>query len=112
MGKEAALDELAVPLEDPATEKDGNILAELLYQRARRLLGSDRPGLVEALRDWLEKRDDVLSIQAVILVRDLRLTELRSLIGELREEVASGRALRPTSLCLFDKALASLDRPA
>ena len=49
MGKEPALDELAVPLEDPATEKDGNILAELLHQRARRLLGSDRPGLVEAL---------------------------------------------------------------
>jgi hypothetical protein len=111
VSKESALAELAGSLEDPATEKDGNLLAESLRQRARRLVQSDRAGLTAALRQWLEARDDVLSIQAAILIGDLRLSELRSALHQVRNEVAAGRGLRPTSLWMFDKAIATLGRP-
>ncbi|TMC45247.1 MAG: hypothetical protein E6J25_02720 [Chloroflexi bacterium] len=111
MSKESALAELAGSLEDPAIEKDGNLLAESLRQRARRLLQSDRSGLTAALRQWLEVRDDVLSIQSAILIGDLRLSELRSALHQVRNEVAAGRALRPTSLWLFDTAIATLASP-
>jgi len=111
VSKKTALAELVTALEDPAAEKDGNILAELLHQKARLLLQSDRAGLIEALREWLEARDDILSVQAALLIGDFQLAELRAELEHIRNEVAARQALRPSSMWLFDKALARIGEP-
>ena len=110
MSKEAVLTELETQLANPAFQKDGNLLSDQLVSSGRRLLESDRRGLVDALREWLEARDMTRTLQAVILVTDLPLGELRPLVAELREEVRAGKSLRPSTGYLFDLAVADPSR--
>src|SRR5438105_7401724 len=106
VSKEAVLTELETQLANPAFQKDGNLLSDQLASSGRRLLDSDRRGLVDALREWLEARDMTRTLQAVILVTDLHLGELRPLVAELREQVRAGKSLRPFTGYLFDLAVA------
>ena len=93
----------------PGVEKSGNILADELKRRAQRYLEKDRVGLVDAVEEWLEARDELLTVQAAILVREFRLVELRDKLEGIRDEVAAGAILRRSYLWLFDRALESLD---
>lgn len=99
------MQQLENDLGDPAFEKDGNLLADQLRRRLKRLVQTDRAGVVEALREWLEAREMLRTIQAVVLVRDVGLVELLPLVRQLRQEVGEGRTLRPSVLYLFDAAL-------
>ncbi len=60
---------------------------------------------MDALRDWLEAREMVRTLQALILVAHLHLHELRPLVSDLTGEVESGKALTPATAYLFDSTL-------
>ena len=109
MTKEDVLAAFDDALRLPEVEKSGNILSDELKRRAARFAVHDRQGLVEAVRQWLESRDEVLAIQAAVLIREFRLSELRDSIKRIREEVAAGGFMRPSSIWIFDKAIASLE---
>jgi hypothetical protein len=94
----------------PGVEKSGNILADELRRRADRYIVNDRAALVGAVREWLDARDELLTVQAAILAREFSLAELRDVIQHIRDEVAAGTALRPSYLWLFDKALKQIER--
>lgn len=109
MGKADVLAAFDDALRLPEAEKSGNILADELKRRAARFADRDRRGLVEAVEQWLESRDELLAVQGAVLVREFRLRELREVTKRVRDEVASGGFMRPSSTWIFDKAIASLD---
>jgi hypothetical protein len=109
MSKEDVMADFRIALQLPGVEKSGNILAEELKRRATRYVDRDRTGLVGAVKDWLEARDDLLTVQAAVLIREFKLDELKDSMRRIRNEVAAGAFLKPTSVWIFDRALESLD---
>ena len=109
MGKADVLAAFDDVLRLPEAEKSGNILADELKRRASGFVTHDRQGLVEAVREWLESHDEVLTIQAAVLIREFHLSELRESTKRIREEVAAGGFMRPSSIWIFDKAIAGLE---
>ena len=111
MTKDRVLDRFEDELADPAYEKDGSLLADALRSLGHGFLKSDRSGLVEALRNWLEAREMTRTLQAARLTGDLDLVELEAVLTQLRAEVAAGNALRPSAKFVFDQALQKLGQP-
>lgn len=108
MSKDDILAQFAVDFVDPSAQRDGNILSDRLLLRSRRLMGVDRSGLVSVLAQWLEGGDPVLSVQAAVLARELRLVELREVILRVRDGIGPDSTLAPTSTWIFDRAAEAL----
>ncbi len=108
MSKAQVLSAFEEALELPEAAKSGNLLAEELRRRASAFVLTDRDGLIEAVRDWLDSGEEILTVQASVLAREFQLRELRGAIERVRNDVASGVFLKPSSTWLFDKTLDSL----
>lgn len=108
MSKADVLESFNLALLQPGVEKSGNILADELKRRAAAFLSNDRGGLVDAVSEWLDSRDDVRVIQAAVLIGEFRLSELLEATRRVRAEVASGVFMRPSSTWIFDKAIEKL----
>lgn len=108
MAKQEVLASFEMARRIPGVEKSGNVLADELNKRAARYVKADRAGLVDAVGEWLESYDEVLAVQAAILVREFQLNELRDATQRIRDEVALGRFMKPRSVWIFDRALESL----
>ncbi|HEV2952460.1 MAG TPA: hypothetical protein VG015_00010 [Candidatus Dormibacteraeota bacterium] len=108
MGKAEVLSAFEEALELPESAKSGNLLADELRRRASFFAARDRDGLVGAVQEWLEARDELLTVQAAVLVREFRLVELHDVTRQVRNEVALGTFMKPSSTWLFDKTLDSL----
>jgi hypothetical protein len=92
MTKEAVLSLLETDMDDPGSLKDGEYLLEHVIQHSKRALehDQDRPGLVQALQDWLESRSQPRIFLAVRVVQELRLVELSDEILKIEGELESG----------------------
>jgi hypothetical protein len=108
MSKAEVLSVFEEALELPESAKSGNLLADELRRRASFLAARDRDGLVGAVQEWLDARDELLTVQAAVLVREFRPVELQDLTRQVRDEVASGTFMKPASTWPFDKTLDSL----
>lgn len=108
MTKEDVLASFEVAWLNPATAKDGSVLADELERRAAVFVVSDRTGLVDAVRDWLESKNEVRVIHAVALIQEFRLVELLEPIKTVRASVVSGAFGHRSSIWLFDRAIESL----
>jgi hypothetical protein len=108
MAKEDVLRSFGLALATQSAVKDGNVLADELRRRAATFATRDRMGLVDAVREWLVSRDAVLALQAVVLVREFHLIELRDETEQVRQEVISGAFMRPSSAWIFERTLRSL----
>ena len=108
MSTDQVTNEFGWALAAAAGDKDGNVLADDLARRASWFVKSDRASLIAVVRDWLECRDELLTVQGTLLVASLRLVELKNEVAGVRADVAAGRFLEPSSLWLFDRAIARL----
>ncbi len=91
-----------------AGDKDGNVLADDLARRASWFVESDRASLITVVRDWLECRDELLTVQGTLLAGSVRLVELKDEVEDVRADVVAGRFLEPSSVWLFDRVIARL----
>jgi hypothetical protein len=91
MSKEEVLAKLNIDIENSKDDKGGEYFSIDVKKRLSRLIVSDRPGVVEALRYWLQLRQVDLTDIAVDLVRHFALRELKSELETLKKEV-DGRA--------------------
>ena len=109
MTKEEVLNQFATDFSDPGSEKSGEYLREHVLRRAERIVQSDRSGLVEAMRDWLQRRSLPHTLLAVAVAQEARLTELVPDLHSLRDDILASRFLRDTQEDLVDQALAVLE---
>lgn len=112
MSTDQVINEFGWALVSPGVDKDGNVLAHELERRASMFLATHRASLIEVTRDWLERRDELLTVQAAVLVGRLRLGELTPQIIAVREDVVAGTFLRPSSVWVLDRVIARLDSPS
>lgn len=108
MSKDEVLAGLETDMDDPGAEKSGEYLRKHIIERSRRLLMTDRRGLVEALLEWLSLRSEPRTMLAVRVACELRLSELRPEITILREDIAMGRFFPGYYLRWVDDALDAL----
>lgn len=108
MTKADVLESFNIALLQPGAGKSGNLLADELRRRASQFVSVDRQGLVDAVGEWLESREDVRVIQAAVLIREFRLKELLEPMTRIRAEVASGAFMQPSSCWIFDRAIEKL----
>ena len=109
MSKEEVLAELNIDLENSKDDKGGEYFYIDVTKRLRRLIISDRPGVVEALRYWLRLRQADLTDIAVDLVRDFAIRELKSELETLKKEIESGKVFHPSYVEGVDEALEAMD---
>lgn len=109
MSRDQVANEFGWALAASGADDDGNLLADDLERRASMFVAADRASLVEVIREMLESRDELLTVQATILAGRLDLAELMSDIVAVRAEVAAGRFLQPSSAWVFDRVIARLD---
>jgi len=102
ISKEDVLKLFEVDLTDPGSEKSGEYLAEHVLLRARRILSTDRAGLIEALQAWLQMKRDPETMLAVNLVGE------RNALDELKNAIVQGKAFRPFYTKRVDEALQAI----
>jgi|ERR1044072_1983403 tRNA A37 N6-isopentenylltransferase MiaA len=95
-------------LNEPGTDKSGEYLRELVTHRIRRALPADRQSAIKALEVWLQSRSEPRTMVAVIIAAELKLSELRPEIEQLRIDIESGRAFYLYYLSNVDKVLYKL----
>jgi hypothetical protein len=112
MAKADVLLALQGDLANPGALKSGEALQGYVLSTCRRaLVAGDRPGLLAALRDWLELRQEPQTMLAVTVARKERLTELEPEIQALRAEVQAGQAFPSFYLRWIDEALDVISAP-
>ncbi len=72
---------------NPGSYKSGEYLEEHVLIRAKRIVRNDRPNLIEVLREWLALRTEPKTMLAVVVARELRLTELKQDLANLSTEI-------------------------
>ncbi|MCO6455263.1 MAG: hypothetical protein J5I93_08175 [Pirellulaceae bacterium] len=95
MSKDDILAMLASDLNDPGSQKSGEYLEEHVLRQARSAVASDRVGLVEAMRQWLELRREPETMLAVSVAEETELQELAPDIDRLLAEVVAGQVFQP-----------------
>jgi hypothetical protein len=104
MSKESVLEEFQSVYADPES-KDGGYLYLGLLDRAKRLVITDRIGVVEALRYWISLRDHRHTNHAAMLTGALALKELKPDLEKLREDIISRKAYLTKYTGWVDKEL-------
>lgn len=95
MSKDDILAMLASDLNDPGSQKSGEYLEAHVLRHARSALASDRGGLVDAMRQWLELRREPQTMLAVSVAQETELQELAPDIERLLAEVVAGQIFQP-----------------
>lgn len=72
---------------DPGGLKSGEYLEEHVRRRSASIVRSDRQGLIEALRYWIETRSEPRTMLAVSVAKDLGLVELTPDIRQLKKDI-------------------------
>jgi hypothetical protein len=86
----------------------GDQTIEDIKKTAKTLIISDRVGVTEALRHWLNLRDWGLTPTALSVITSLRIPELKPDLESLRVNMESGRTLHPYLIYLVDLAIKAI----
>lgn len=78
---------------------------ERILNRAKRLIVSDRSGVVAALRYWLSLRHVSFTVIAIWVIEELKLIELKPELLALRNDIESGKAFLPYYVDWVDRAI-------
>lgn len=105
MGKEDVLAILESDISNPGSYKSGEYLEEHALRHAFNIVTTDRPGLVEALTEWINLKTEPRTMLAVRIAQQLKLAELINPIRKLRNEIAHGQVFPSYYLRYIDEAL-------
>lgn len=105
MSKEEILLILEGDINNPGSSKSGEYLEEHVLRHSAEIVQTDRQGLVEALKEWIEAKEEPRTMLAVRIARKLGLLELIPQIKDLREEIAHGGVFPKFYLRYIDEAL-------
>jgi hypothetical protein len=100
------LELLEMDMSDPGSVKSGEYLRDHVLQHVRSALTTDRSGVVDALREWLNSRSEPRTMLAVSVARKLGLKELKTEVELIRDEVLNGRIF---PMFYLDRINAALD---
>lgn len=105
MSKEYVLAVLEGDINNPGSYKSGEYLEESVFRHSTEIIQTDRQGLVEALKEWIEAKEEPHTMLAVRIARRLRLMEMIPQIKDLRDEIARGGVFPKFYLRYIDEAL-------
>jgi hypothetical protein len=108
MSKEEVLEELDALLNKYENDKDGMYVQHLLLDLTKELIIKDRPGVVGALRHWLNLREGGLTVAAMNLIADINIPELKPELECLRKEIESRKIFLPDYVYWVDRALKAI----
>lgn len=86
----------------------GESTTQDIKRTAKALSLQDRPGIVEALRYWLNLRHEGLTMVAVSVIGDTHIPELKPDIERLKADIQSGKVFHPSYNHLVDLALKAI----
>lgn len=109
MTKEDVLLEFETAALNPGAKYSGNEYEEYVLKRAKRLIVTDRTVVIEALKYWLQLRDDSGTMIAVDLIGILVIPELKRDLEELKAEIENGKVFFPYYSEPVKKALKAID---
>ena len=109
MSREKILAMFDTDLADPGSVKSGEYLEAHVLAHARSAVSMDRQGLVNILTEWLSETSEPKTMLAVLIAKELRLTELLPNLRDLRVAIASERALLRFYVRWVDEALETLE---
>ena len=105
MSKEEVLAEFEIDVKEYENEKMAGLFDQSIKSRTKRLIASDRSGVLEALRYWLRLRDSGLTVTALIVIADVNIPELKPDLECLRKDIESGKVFLPYYNSWVDRAL-------
>lgn len=94
MTKQEILEWLEDEVQGYPERATGNECEDHIVRLAGRIVESDRNALVEAVREWIEKRDK-RTLLAVRIAAEHRLRELKPHVQRLLEDVRAGKVFSP-----------------
>ncbi len=110
MAKFDVVQALQSDLDNPASFKSGEYLEDRILRSVRRALAAgNRDGVLDALREWLNLRQEPHTMLAVTAAKKEQLSELAPEIQALRTDVCAGRALQKFYLRWIDEALHAVE---
>lgn len=99
--------ELDIQREDPRMSES---TTEDIIKTAKKMITKDRDGVIEALRYWLNLRDDRHPLTAVYVIADVYIPELKPDLECLRAEIESGKEVFHHSYNFWvDRALKNIN---
>ena len=109
MAKLDVVQALQSDLDNPGSLKSGEYLVDRILTTVRRaLVAGDRDGVVDALREWLNLRQEPQTMLAVTAAKEEQLTELVLEIQALKTDVLAGRSFPKFYLRWIDEALSAV----
>ncbi len=90
MSKETVLRQIMRIWDDPRYEKDGTYMYHIMLKRLKKLINSDRDGVIDAMRYWLSLDDYGKKRAAEDVVGDLLLKELRPQLVQIKKNILKG----------------------
>jgi hypothetical protein len=108
MSKEEVLAEFEIDIKEYENEKMAGLFDQSIKSRTKRIIVSDRSGVVEALRYWLCRRDS-LTVTALIVIADVNIPELKLDLECLKKDIESGKIFLPYYNSWVDRALKTIN---
>jgi hypothetical protein len=105
MSKEEVLAAFEADFENTVTDKDSEYLTMELKKSARRLVVTDRSGVIDACRYWIYLKREPFTLLAVVIIMDLALKELKPELIVLKKDIQSGKLFKTYYNELVDNAL-------
>lgn len=93
MSRQEVLNAFEIDFNNPGSEKSGEYLLGHILNSARRIITTDRISLIEVLSDWLDMdiHNEPYNTLAVIVIRELRIIELKSKLEFVKDRVLKDR---------------------
>lgn len=110
MSKEEVLAEFDIDIKEYEDEKQAGLFDQSILNRVKRLIISDRPGVVEALRYWLRLRQRGLTVTALNVIADVNFPELKPDLECLKKDIESGKVFLPYYIYWVDRALKAINK--
>jgi hypothetical protein len=109
MTKESVLRDLQEIENDRKTDKQGNLMFYEMLDRLKKLVVTDRNGVVDAMRYWLSLRDQYLTEIAESIAQFLLLKELRPELEQIKKEILARKYYHVPYTGWIDMALKAFD---
>jgi hypothetical protein len=108
VSKEDILTEFEIEFEKTASDKNGEYLFINISKKAKKLIAKDRPGIIDVCKEWLSLRKEPYTLLAVDIIKNLKISELRPELIQLKKDIESGRTFQLFYVGLINLAIKAI----